>query len=63
MREISRFIRFAYNGSPAAVFAKFPTSLIPHKGSDGFGPIGPAIVTGLDYESLELETRVNRVAG
>jgi 2-keto-4-pentenoate hydratase/2-oxohepta-3-ene-1,7-dioic acid hydratase in catechol pathway len=29
------------------------------KGSDGFGPIGPAIVTGLDYESLELETRVN----
>jgi 2-keto-4-pentenoate hydratase/2-oxohepta-3-ene-1,7-dioic acid hydratase in catechol pathway len=33
------------------------------KGSDGFGPIGPAIVTGLDYGSLELETPVNRVAG
>jgi len=29
------------------------------KGSDGFGPIGPAIVTGLDYGSLALETRVN----
>jgi 2-keto-4-pentenoate hydratase/2-oxohepta-3-ene-1,7-dioic acid hydratase in catechol pathway len=29
------------------------------KGSDGFGPIGPAIVTGLDYGRLELETRVN----
>jgi 2-keto-4-pentenoate hydratase/2-oxohepta-3-ene-1,7-dioic acid hydratase in catechol pathway len=29
------------------------------KGSDGFGPIGPAIVTGLDYGSLGLETRVN----
>jgi 2-keto-4-pentenoate hydratase/2-oxohepta-3-ene-1,7-dioic acid hydratase in catechol pathway len=29
------------------------------KGSDTFGPIGPAIVTGLDYRSLRLETRVN----
>jgi 2-keto-4-pentenoate hydratase/2-oxohepta-3-ene-1,7-dioic acid hydratase in catechol pathway len=29
------------------------------KGSDGFGPIGPAIVTGLDYGNLKLETRVN----
>jgi len=29
------------------------------KGSDGFGPIGPAIVTGLDYGHLDLETRVN----
>jgi 2-keto-4-pentenoate hydratase/2-oxohepta-3-ene-1,7-dioic acid hydratase in catechol pathway len=29
------------------------------KGSDGFGPIGPAVVTGLDYGSLGLETRVN----
>jgi 2-keto-4-pentenoate hydratase/2-oxohepta-3-ene-1,7-dioic acid hydratase in catechol pathway len=29
------------------------------KGADGFGPIGPAIVTGLDYANLALETRVN----
>jgi 2-keto-4-pentenoate hydratase/2-oxohepta-3-ene-1,7-dioic acid hydratase in catechol pathway len=29
------------------------------KGSDDFGPIGPAIVTGLDYGNLKLETRVN----
>lgn len=29
------------------------------KGSDGFGPIGPAIVTGIDYDDLRLETRVN----
>ena len=29
------------------------------KGSDGFGPIGPAIATGLDYGRLRLETRVN----
>jgi 2-keto-4-pentenoate hydratase/2-oxohepta-3-ene-1,7-dioic acid hydratase in catechol pathway len=29
------------------------------KGADGFGPIGPAIVTGLDYNNLKLETRVN----
>jgi 2-keto-4-pentenoate hydratase/2-oxohepta-3-ene-1,7-dioic acid hydratase in catechol pathway len=29
------------------------------KGSDGFGPIGPAIATGLDYGNLRLETRVN----
>jgi 2-keto-4-pentenoate hydratase/2-oxohepta-3-ene-1,7-dioic acid hydratase in catechol pathway len=29
------------------------------KGADGFGPIGPSIVTGLDYNNLRLETRVN----
>jgi 2-keto-4-pentenoate hydratase/2-oxohepta-3-ene-1,7-dioic acid hydratase in catechol pathway len=29
------------------------------KGADGFGPIGPAIATGLDYDNLKLETRVN----
>lgn len=29
------------------------------KGSDDFGPIGPAIVTGLDYGRLKMETRVN----
>lgn len=29
------------------------------KGSDGFGPIGPAIVRGLDYDNLDLKTRVN----
>jgi 2-keto-4-pentenoate hydratase/2-oxohepta-3-ene-1,7-dioic acid hydratase in catechol pathway len=29
------------------------------KGSDDFGPIGPAIVTGLDYGDLRLVTRVN----
>ena len=29
------------------------------KGSDGFGPIGPAIVQGLNYNDLLLETRVN----
>jgi 2-keto-4-pentenoate hydratase/2-oxohepta-3-ene-1,7-dioic acid hydratase in catechol pathway len=29
------------------------------KGADGFGPIGPSIVTGLDYNNLMLETRVN----
>ena len=29
------------------------------KGSDGFGPLGPAIVIGLDYGHLGLETRVN----
>jgi 2-keto-4-pentenoate hydratase/2-oxohepta-3-ene-1,7-dioic acid hydratase in catechol pathway len=29
------------------------------KGADGFGPIGPAIVTGLDYGHLGLETRLN----
>jgi 2-keto-4-pentenoate hydratase/2-oxohepta-3-ene-1,7-dioic acid hydratase in catechol pathway len=29
------------------------------KGSDGFGPIGPAIATGPDYNNLRLETRVN----
>lgn len=31
------------------------------KGSDSFGPIGPAIVVGLDYGHLKLETRVNGV--
>lgn len=31
------------------------------KGSDNFGPIGPAIVTNLDYGNLRLETRVNGV--
>lgn len=29
------------------------------KGSDGFGPIGPYIVTGLDPDNLSLATRVN----
>jgi len=29
------------------------------KGSDTFGPLGPAIVQGLDYDNLKLETRVN----
>jgi len=29
------------------------------KASDTFGPIGPAIVTGLDFDDLLLETRVN----
>ena len=29
------------------------------KASDTFGPIGPAIVRGLDYDDLLLETRVN----
>jgi 2-keto-4-pentenoate hydratase/2-oxohepta-3-ene-1,7-dioic acid hydratase in catechol pathway len=29
------------------------------KGSDDFGPLGPAIATGLDYGDLKLETRVN----
>jgi len=29
------------------------------KGADNFGPIGPAIVTNLDYGNLKLETRVN----
>jgi 2-keto-4-pentenoate hydratase/2-oxohepta-3-ene-1,7-dioic acid hydratase in catechol pathway len=29
------------------------------KGADNFGPIGPVIVTGLDYGKLKLETRVN----
>jgi 2-keto-4-pentenoate hydratase/2-oxohepta-3-ene-1,7-dioic acid hydratase in catechol pathway len=29
------------------------------KGADAFGPMGPAIVTGLDYGNLKLETRVN----
>jgi 2-keto-4-pentenoate hydratase/2-oxohepta-3-ene-1,7-dioic acid hydratase in catechol pathway len=29
------------------------------KGSDNFGPTGPAVVTGLDYGDLGLETRVN----
>ncbi len=29
------------------------------KGADGFGPLGPAIATGLEYGNLALETRVN----
>jgi len=29
------------------------------KGSDTFGPIGPAIVTGLDYNDLLVQTRLN----
>ncbi|HEY4361733.1 MAG TPA: fumarylacetoacetate hydrolase family protein [Bryobacteraceae bacterium] len=29
------------------------------KGCDTFGPLGPVIVTGLDYSNLRLQTRVN----
>ena len=29
------------------------------KASDGFGPLGPTLVTGLDYGNLLLETRLN----
>ena len=29
------------------------------KASDGFGPVGPAVVTGLDYNDLVLTTRLN----
>ena len=29
------------------------------KGADTFAPLGPAIVTGLDYGNLMLETRLN----
>jgi len=29
------------------------------KGSDTFGPLGPAIVTGLDLENLQVRTRLN----
>jgi 2-keto-4-pentenoate hydratase/2-oxohepta-3-ene-1,7-dioic acid hydratase in catechol pathway len=29
------------------------------KGADTFGPLGPAIVTGLDYDNLQLTTRLN----
>lgn len=29
------------------------------KGHDGFGPVGPVVVSGLDYGDLLLETRVN----
>jgi 2-keto-4-pentenoate hydratase/2-oxohepta-3-ene-1,7-dioic acid hydratase in catechol pathway len=29
------------------------------KGSDTFAPLGPAVVTGLDYGNLQLETRLN----
>lgn len=29
------------------------------KASDGFGPIGPAVVTGLDYGDLLVQTRLN----
>ena len=29
------------------------------KASDTFGPVGPAVVTGLNYNTLQLETRIN----
>jgi 2-keto-4-pentenoate hydratase/2-oxohepta-3-ene-1,7-dioic acid hydratase in catechol pathway len=29
------------------------------KGADNFGPMGPVVVAGLDYNNLKLETRVN----
>ncbi|MCX6623416.1 MAG: fumarylacetoacetate hydrolase family protein [Acidobacteria bacterium] len=29
------------------------------KGADTFGPLGPAIVTGLDYGNLEIQSRIN----
>lgn len=29
------------------------------KGSDDFGPLGPAVVTGLDYLDLRVQTRLN----
>ena len=29
------------------------------KASDTFGPVGPAVVTGLNYNALQLETRIN----
>lgn len=29
------------------------------KASDSFGPVGPAVVTGLDYDDLLIETRLN----
>ena len=29
------------------------------KASDGFGPVGPAVVTGVDYNNLLLTTRLN----
>jgi len=29
------------------------------KGSDTFGPVGPVIATGLDYNDLSLQTRLN----
>lgn len=29
------------------------------KASDGFGPVGPYIVTGLNYNDLKVETRLN----
>lgn len=29
------------------------------KGSDTFGPLGPAVVSGLDYNDLHVETRLN----
>lgn len=31
------------------------------KGSDTFGPLGPAIATGLDYDNVHLQTRLNGV--
>lgn len=35
------------------------------KGSDGFNPVGPVLVTGVDYENVEIEGRLNgeRVQG
>ncbi len=29
------------------------------KGADTFGPLGPAVVTGLDYGNLEIQSRIN----
>jgi len=29
------------------------------KATDGFGPVGPAVVTGLDYQNLLVQTRLN----
>ncbi|MBK9170940.1 MAG: fumarylacetoacetate hydrolase family protein [Bryobacterales bacterium] len=29
------------------------------KGADTFGPLGPCVVTGLDYSNLKLQTRLN----
>jgi 2-keto-4-pentenoate hydratase/2-oxohepta-3-ene-1,7-dioic acid hydratase in catechol pathway len=29
------------------------------KGADTFGPLGPAIVTGIDYGNLEIQSRIN----
>jgi 2-keto-4-pentenoate hydratase/2-oxohepta-3-ene-1,7-dioic acid hydratase in catechol pathway len=29
------------------------------KGSDTFGPLGPMIVSGLDYDDLDVQSRIN----